>query len=129
MAIRLAAPLVAVSLLLLAVGVVAAWYVHKLDRDMTSLLTHGVSSQRAAEELVIAASQIEIKLDQYLLTGDPRHLDAIPSLRAASRRSLAEAERLAGTPAERGTSTRSRGRTNGSGASSSRWAGDPGVRT
>jgi signal transduction histidine kinase len=101
MAIRLAAPLVAVSLLLLAVGIAAAWYVHEREKDMASLLTHDVSSSRAAEELVIAASQIETHLDQYLLTGDSGHLDEIPALREATRRWLAEAERLAGSRPER----------------------------
>jgi signal transduction histidine kinase len=101
MAIRLAVPLVAVSLLLLAVGAAAAWHVHKLERDMADLLSHGVSSARAAKELVIAASQIETNLDQYLLTGDPEYLDAIPPFREETRRWLAEAERLAGTPSER----------------------------
>lgn len=101
MAIHLAAPLVGVSLLLLALGIAAAWYVHKLERDMSSLLTHGVSSAAAAEDLLIAASQIETGLDQYLLTGDPKQLAAVFPLRMAVRRPLAAAERLASAPPER----------------------------
>src|SRR5262245_17927361 len=101
LAIRLAAPLVAVSLLLLAVGGVAAWHVHKIERDMASLITHDVSSARAGEELVIAASRIEIHLDQYLLTGDPAHLEAVLPHGDATRRWLVEAERLAGSASEK----------------------------
>ncbi|MFO0891435.1 MAG: ATP-binding protein [Isosphaeraceae bacterium] len=100
-ALRLAAPLVAVSLLLLAVGVAAAWHVHRSDLEMASLLTHDISSASAAEELVIATSQVEIKLDQYLLTGDPVHLDAAAALRGAIQNALAEAGKFAEPPPER----------------------------
>lgn len=102
-AVRLAAPIMIVSLLLLGVGVAAAWYVLKRERDMTDLLTEDVSSVQASEELVIAASQIETLLDQYLLSGDAGHLDQVPRLWETTRDRLADADRVAGSAAERET--------------------------
>ena len=71
MILRLTAPIVALSLLLLAVGAIAAWYLHRIQKDSTAHLAQNVAGGRAAEELVIDAIQIEIHLDQFLLTGDP----------------------------------------------------------
>ena len=76
MVIRLTAPIVALSLLLLASGAIAAWYLHRIQKDNPGHLAHDVAGVRAAEELAIAAIQIEIHLDQFLLGGDPTHLDA-----------------------------------------------------
>ncbi|HEX8204048.1 MAG TPA: histidine kinase, partial [Isosphaeraceae bacterium] len=101
MMVRLAAPVVAVSLLLLAVGVIGAWSVHRLQRDVTALMTQDVASVRAAEELVITLRQIETLLDQFLLTGAPGHLAAIAAQQPETERWLAEAERLAASAPER----------------------------
>ncbi|WP_254053698.1 ATP-binding protein [Singulisphaera sp. GP187] len=98
---RLIAPVVVVSLLLMAVGSVAAYYVHQLQQNTTDLLTRDVSGIRAAEELVITIRQIETHVDQFHLTGDRRHLNPIPSHRGEIDRWLGEAERLTTTHEER----------------------------
>lgn len=95
-AIRILVPMVAVSVLLLAIGVGAAWSVHRLQSRVTDRLTRDISGARAAGELALAASAIEIALDQFLITGDPGHLGAIPGLRERTGRWLAEAEALDG---------------------------------
>lgn len=100
-AFRLLAPVVAASALLLAIGAAAAWSVQRLQRSVTAHLTRDISSVRAAEELAIAAGRIEIQIDQYLLTQDPIHLDAVPAVRDETERWLAEAERLAGSESDR----------------------------
>src|SRR5580658_4343374 len=87
------APLVAMSLLLLVVGVGAAWYVHHLQSRVSDELKANVSSLRAAAELVIALEEIRNLLDKFLLTGDRKYLDGIPPLRAKTEKWLAEAER------------------------------------
>ncbi|WP_406697579.1 ATP-binding protein [Singulisphaera sp. Ch08] len=85
----------------MAVGSVAAYYVHRLQKNATELLTRDVSGIRAAEELVITIRQIETHVDQFLLTGDRSHLDPIPSHRGEIDRWLDEAERLTTTGEER----------------------------
>ena len=98
---RMTAPVVATSLLLLIVGVGAAWYVHHLQNRVANELQANVSSLRAAEELVIALHEIRTQLDHYLLTGDRKYLHAVPALRAKTERWLAEAERWGTAPEER----------------------------
>ncbi|AGA25192.1 ATP-binding protein [Singulisphaera acidiphila] len=105
---RLIAPVVMVSLLLMAVGSVAAYHVHRLQQDTTDLLTRDVSGIRAAEELVITISQIETHVDQFLLTGDRRHLNPIPSHRGEIDRWLGEADRLTTTSEEQSLLTQVR---------------------
>ena len=91
--VRLTAPLVAMSLLLLVVGVAAAWYVHHMQSRGATELTSNVSSLRAAGELVIVLKEMRTLLENYLLTGDQKYLDAVPPLRATTAKWLAEAER------------------------------------
>ncbi len=98
---RMIGPVVAVSLLLLTLGAASAWYVHRLQRDVTNLLSRDVSSNRAAEELVIAFRQIEAHGDGFMLTGSPIHLDAISAHLPETERWLGEAERLAANDPER----------------------------
>ena len=92
---RMIGPVVAVSLLLLTVGASSAWYVHRLQRDVTELLSRNLSSNRAAEELVIRFRQIEAQGDVFLLTGSPVYLDAISAHLPETERWLGEAERFA----------------------------------
>ena len=98
---RMIGPVVAVSLLLLTLGAASAWYVQRLQRDITNLLSRDVSSNRAAEELVIAFRQIEAHGDGFMLTGSPIYLDAITAQFAETERWLGEAERLAANDPER----------------------------
>jgi two-component system sensor histidine kinase HydH len=91
--VRMTAPVVVTSLLLLVVGVGAAWYVHRLQHRVSDELKANVSSLRAAEELVIAWHEVRTLLDHYLLTGDPKYLAAVPALRPRAEQWLAEAER------------------------------------
>jgi two-component system, NtrC family, sensor histidine kinase HydH len=91
--VRMTAPLVATSFLLLVVGVGAAWYIHQLQRRVSDELKANVSSLRAAYELVIALQDIRTLLDHYLLTGDQKYLKAVPPLRDKTEKWLAEAER------------------------------------
>jgi two-component system, NtrC family, sensor histidine kinase HydH len=91
--VRMTAPLVAMSVSLLVVGVGAAWYVHHLQSRVSDELKANVSSLRAAEELVIALKEIRTLLENCLLTGDRKYLDAVLPLRATTEKWLAEAER------------------------------------
>ena len=90
---RMTAPVVVTSMLLLVVGVGAAWYVHHLQHRVSGELKANVSSLRAAEELVIALHEIRTLLEQFLLTGDRKYLHEVPKLRDKTDQWLAEAER------------------------------------
>jgi signal transduction histidine kinase len=99
--LRLTAPLVAVSLLLLAVGVGAAWYVHHMQRNVSHGLLVNVSSMRAAEEVEILMRDIRTQFDHFLLTGDRSYLVASPAFRAETGHWLTVAERYSDSPSER----------------------------
>ena len=68
--LRLTAPLAAVSLLLLGVGVGAAWYVQRMQRSVSETLLVNVSSMRAAEEVEILIREVRTQFDHFLITGE-----------------------------------------------------------
>jgi signal transduction histidine kinase len=98
--VRMTAPIAVVSLLLLAVGAVAAWYVHRLQKNISDILDVNVSSVRAAEELEIGIREVRTQLIYFLFTGDRKYLEAFPALHQHTDRWLGEADRLATTPYE-----------------------------
>jgi signal transduction histidine kinase len=105
---RLTAPLVASSLLLLAVGVGAAWYVQRSQKTLTDELRANVSGMRAAEELEILVRETRTRLDHFLITGDRKYLLEAPALRQEMDFWLTEAERWSLTPQERQWTARAR---------------------
>src|SRR5258708_15715681 len=106
--LRMTAPVLLTSFLLLAVGVGAAWYVHRLEKSVSEDILINVSSVRAAEELEIDVREIRTQLDHYLLTGDRKYLDAIPMFRVETDRWLTEAERWSTTEHEKELTGRAR---------------------
>lgn len=98
--VRMTAPLVAVSVVLLVLGVFTAWYVLRLQQQAAQVLSLNVASIRAAEELEIGMREIRTRVNQFLLTGDRQQLSVIPELRQSTDRWLAEASRLATTARE-----------------------------
>ena len=99
--LRLTAPVTATSLLLLAVGVGTAFYVHSMQQGLNDALLDNASSMRAAEELVILLHEVRTKLDYFLLTGDPKRLEQADSFRPETDHWLTEAERWSGYPPRR----------------------------
>ena len=90
--IRMTAPMVAVSLLLLGIGVVSAWYVHRLQKENSDLLAHDVASMLTAEDLEIKMREVRSKLNRYLRFGDVEYLNDIPELRMATDKLIASAK-------------------------------------
>lgn len=77
-------PILTLSILTLAGGVVAAWLVYRSQKSAADTLARSTASMRAAEELVIDLHNMQHELHLFLITRDPksrRHLDAIPGLR------------------------------------------------
>ncbi|HVC96802.1 MAG TPA: ATP-binding protein [Pirellulales bacterium] len=98
--LRMAAPMVGLSLLLLAVGVVAAWYVHSQQKENSDLLAGDVSSMLTAEDLEIQMREVRNRLNRYLRLHDRKYLDEIPALRAQTLDLLEQAKGLARNPKE-----------------------------
>jgi signal transduction histidine kinase len=94
------APMVGVSLLLLAIGILSAWYVHRLQKSNSDLMARDVASMLAAEDLEIKMRDVRDQLRGFLRTGDPSYLEGIPALRERTERDLREARGTARTPRE-----------------------------
>jgi signal transduction histidine kinase len=97
----LAAPIVATSLLLLALAVGTAWYVQRLQRTVSDDLRANVSGMRSAEELEIVLRETLADLNRFLITGDRQFLEALSERGRRAERWLAEAERWSLSPRER----------------------------
>ena len=92
--IRMAAPSILISLLLLTVGSVGGWIVHRLQRTAAQTVSLDMSTIQAAERLVFAIGELRMELAQFLASGDPAHLKAVPVASEQVERSLAEMETL-----------------------------------
>jgi signal transduction histidine kinase len=95
------APTLLVSLVLLILGGVAAWYVHRLQKDSANELKVSVEKVTAVEELVTISHDLRHELTEYLLTQDRSHLDEASRLQQDASARIAECEGLAQTDAER----------------------------
>jgi signal transduction histidine kinase/CHASE3 domain sensor protein len=98
--LRMTAPMVGVSLLLLAIGIVAAWYIHTLQKHNSDLMAMDVASMLAAEDLEIKMRDVSDQLREFLRTGDRSYLDAIRGLRDKTQRDLDKAREFARTDEE-----------------------------
>jgi signal transduction histidine kinase/CHASE3 domain sensor protein len=99
--LRMTAPVLISSLLLLAIGVGTVWYVHGWQRTVSREVRVNVLAMRAAEELEIAIRESRVRLDKYLITRDQAHLESLSELEPVIERWLAEAERWALTSQEK----------------------------
>jgi CHASE3 domain sensor protein len=94
------APVVSVSVLLLGVGLVTAWYVERLQENAAAILVQNVASIRAVEELEIGLRKVRSRVNTFRLTGDRTYLQQIPGLREQTDQSLEDAIRLGSTERE-----------------------------
>jgi signal transduction histidine kinase len=99
--LRITAPIMGISLLPLAVGVVTAWNEQRSQADVSNTLATDVVSIRAAEEVAIGLRDVRTRLERFLVSGDRSQLDDVPDLRRETDHWLAEAERTAVSPHER----------------------------
>ena len=78
MLLHITAPVVATSLLMLALGVGTAWYVHRFYERVSADLRTNISGLRAGEEVEIFVREIRTQLDYYIINkGDAKYLRAI----------------------------------------------------
>lgn len=78
--LKIAGPMGALSLLLLAVGVLAARNVEHQQQISTDLIRQEVNGMLVVEELFIVMRDIRYELNLYLRTHDSRHLENVRSL-------------------------------------------------
>jgi signal transduction histidine kinase len=106
--IRMTGPVVAISLLLLAVGVGTAWYVHHWQKTLAADVRVNVKGMRAGEELAILVLEARTGLHRFLNTRDRKYLHEVSVFRAPIDFWLAEAERWGITAREQELTTRAR---------------------
>jgi signal transduction histidine kinase len=99
--VRITAPILAISGLLLTVGVFGAWYVQGQQRSVSDKLLWNLRSMRAAEEVEIAFREIGRQLNLFLLNNEQAHLDEIARLRRDTDSWFQECERKAVEPREK----------------------------
>src|SRR5260370_42318470 len=108
--VRMTGPIVASSLLLLAIGLGTAWYVQHWQAMVSYELRVNVSGIRAAEELEILVREARTRLDNFLLTGDRQYLAKGVRLRAPIEHWLGEAGHWGIPPNQRRPALRARER-------------------
>ena len=90
--LRIVAPVLAISILPLIVGVVAAWKVHADQKSASNALALDVQGVRSGENLAIGIRDIRTDLNQFLSprTRDRRQLQEVLEHRKPILGSLAE---------------------------------------
>ena len=89
---KIAAPTIAISGLLLALGVMAAWSVQSQHLRSSELIANEVHGILAAQDLYIDIREIRHQLQQYGRSHDPRHLDEIKRLSELASTHMVHAE-------------------------------------
>lgn len=98
---RMIVPTAAMSIVLLLLGGLSAWYLHRLQKDSSRLLVDSVAKVESAEELQIISHELRYQLRQYLSTRDQRSLAELSRLRQQADGWLAEMREAADTEQER----------------------------
>jgi len=99
--LRMVTPIMALSALPLAAGVLIAWNAHAGQKRASKVLALDVAGMRAGEELAIGIRDIRSHLYHFLLSGDRKDLETIPEHLKDMTYWIGEAERVAVTPRER----------------------------
>ncbi|MGH7137780.1 MAG: sensor histidine kinase, partial [Pirellulales bacterium] len=98
--LRMTAPMIAISFLLLAVGIGSAWYVHRMQKENSDLLALDVSSMLAGEDIVIKMREVRSRLNLYLREGNLEALESLPTLKQETDELLAGAKSSARSETE-----------------------------
>ena len=98
--LKIAAPTIAISGMLLALGIVAAWNVQRQQINSSELIAQEVHGMVAAQDLYIDMREIRHQLQQFGRSHDVRHLVEIRKLQEASPHHIELAKKLARTPPE-----------------------------
>jgi two-component system, NtrC family, sensor histidine kinase HydH len=105
---HLTIPVVPISVLLLCVGVWAAWRVQHLQERVSREMRENVSAMRAAEELEILVRELRTRVEHFRISSDRRQIEAIGTIREEMGHWMTEIERWSFTPREHELSARAR---------------------
>ncbi len=75
--LRVAAPSIVISLLLLILGGLGGWYVLNLQKRTAALVALDMATMRSVQQLVLSITEARAELAECLATGDRAHLEAI----------------------------------------------------
>lgn len=78
--LKFASPLIVISLLLLGLGVVAAWNVQRQQVLTSELVAREVASMLSEQDLYMNMREVRYRLNQYLRTHDLSVLEPVPTL-------------------------------------------------
>ncbi len=93
-------PALLIALLLCGTCLVSAWYIHRLQRDMTALLSEDVTGLQAAQELEIRVRQLRFHCFVYLTDPRPDRLARVDEDHQHFEEALRVARQSPGTPGE-----------------------------
>ena len=98
--LRLAAPLVVVSVMLFGIGVAAAWNVQRQQITASEVIASEMQGVITSHELYVVIREVRHLLNQYFRTSDPVPLAKINQLHQDSTRLLSELGKIVQTPEE-----------------------------
>lgn len=92
---RIAAPMIGLGLVLLGLGIDAAWNVHSQQQTSSELIEREVRGMVVIEELHMAIREIRYQINMFLRTRDRAHLDELGRLNETSAGLIKNAKQLA----------------------------------
>jgi len=98
---KIAAPMFALGLFLLGLGVVAAWNVHGQQQATSAMINREVYGMLAVSELHMTMREIRYQLNLFLRTRDPQHLANVTALHGEADGQLEQAVALMRAEPER----------------------------
>lgn len=98
--LKIAAPAIALSMLLLAVGVTAAWHVQRQQQEASELVAREVHGMIAAEEVFTAMREIRREMDLLLRTHNRVHLSNVDRFLRQAEPLIKNVSAAARTPPE-----------------------------
>jgi len=98
--IQVTAPAVVIGVILFAACLVSAWYINRLQTNMSTILSQNVASLRAAQQLEISLRQLRFHCFLHLIDPDEALLEEIRLDDQTFEEWLARAREAAHTPEE-----------------------------
>jgi signal transduction histidine kinase len=98
--LKIVIPLVAISLMLLGLGAVAAWNVQRQQAVSSTLIAREVHGMLAAQSVDIGMRELRHQLNQFLRSGKHKYFERIPRLHEETEAQLERAKQLARTEDE-----------------------------
>lgn len=98
--LKIVASIIAISLMVVAIGVIAAWNVQRQQAVNSMLIAREVEGMLAAQAVDVGMREIRHQLNQYVRRGEQRYFDRIQSLHEETAAQLEKAKELARTAEE-----------------------------